>query len=150
MKPLAMENDSARPDIDVVDSSLEMTRDASAYEGGISHKYGQVHDCPTRNPKSLSLTKLEFNEAMRLDRAVLLFIIGEDDLIEGRRRTGPHKDGEVGGVQRTGQAVPSRITGRWSSSSRIRRAVVEIVIVAVAGAERPKGRGARIVMAEGG
>jgi len=65
---VAMENDSAKPDLDVVDSSLQMVRDASAYIGVISLKYGQMPLDPKRNPSNLSITELEFNEAQRLDR----------------------------------------------------------------------------------
>lgn len=73
---LGMENDSAKPAVDVIDSSLQMVRDASAYVGVISHKYGQIPEDPKRNPDRLSLTELEFNEALRLGRPVLLFIMG--------------------------------------------------------------------------
>lgn len=74
---IAMENDSAKP-IDVIDSSLQMVRDGSAYIGVISHKYGQTPQCPLRNPDRLSLTELEFNEAQRLERTTLIFIMGDD------------------------------------------------------------------------
>ncbi|MCA8994883.1 MAG: DUF4062 domain-containing protein, partial [Planctomycetaceae bacterium] len=72
-----MENDSARL-VDVIDSSLQMVRDSAAYIGVISLKYGQTPECPTRNPDKLSITELEFNEAQRLGRPVLLFIMGDD------------------------------------------------------------------------
>jgi hypothetical protein len=74
---IAMENDSAKP-IDVIDSSLQMVRDGSAYIGVISHKYGQTPSCHLRNPDQLSITELEFNEAQRLERSILLFIMGDD------------------------------------------------------------------------
>ena len=61
---VAMENDSAKL-LDVIDSSLEMVRDGSAYIGVISLKYGQTPKCPKRNPDNLSITELEFNEALR-------------------------------------------------------------------------------------
>jgi len=72
-----MENDSARL-VDVIDSSLGMVRESSAYIGVISLKYGQVPEDPRRNPDQLSLTELEFNEAQRLERPILLFIMGDD------------------------------------------------------------------------
>ncbi len=75
---VAMENDGARVDADVIDSSLAFVRDGAAYIGVISHKYGQTPFCPKRNPNSLSITELEFNEALRLDRPILLFIMGEE------------------------------------------------------------------------
>jgi hypothetical protein len=73
---VAMENDSAKPDVDIIDSSLRMVGDASAYIGVISRKYGQTPEDPNRNPGKLSITELEFNEALRLDRPILLFIMG--------------------------------------------------------------------------
>jgi hypothetical protein len=75
---IAMENDSAKPDLDVIDSSLQMVSDASAYIAIISHKYGQTPISPERNPNQLSITELEFNEALRLGRPILLFIMGDD------------------------------------------------------------------------
>lgn len=77
LKSVVMENDSAKPGVDVLDSSLQMVRDASAYVGVISHKYGQIPHDPARNPDELSLTELEFNEAVRLRRPILLFLMGE-------------------------------------------------------------------------
>ena len=71
-----MENDSARL-VDVIDSSLQMVSDSAAYIGVISLKYGQTPECPTRNPDQLSITELEFNEAQRLGRPILLFIMGD-------------------------------------------------------------------------
>jgi hypothetical protein len=78
LKAVAMEDDSAKPDVDVIDSSLDMVRDSSAYAGVISHKYGQTPECPERNPERLSLTQLELNEARSLGRPVLLFIMGDE------------------------------------------------------------------------
>ncbi|HVQ08513.1 MAG TPA: DUF4062 domain-containing protein [Allosphingosinicella sp.] len=76
--PKAMERNGARADGDVVESSLGLVRDASAYVGLISHKYGQIPECPSRNPDELSITELEFNEAIRLGRPILLFLMAED------------------------------------------------------------------------
>lgn len=73
---VAMENDSAKP-VDVIDSSLQMVRDCSAYVGIISRKYGRTLKCPHRNPENVSISELEFNEAQRLNRPILLFIMGE-------------------------------------------------------------------------
>jgi uncharacterized protein DUF4062 len=89
---VAMENDTAKPDVDVIDSSLTMVRHSSAYIGVISHKYGQTPVCPTRNPGSVSLTELEFNEAQRLNRPILLFVMGEDHpVIKADVETDPTK-----------------------------------------------------------
>lgn len=78
LKPVVMEHDAAKPDVDVVESSLGMVKKAAAYIGVISHKYGQTPDCPNRNPDQLSITELEFNEAQKLKRSILLFIMGDD------------------------------------------------------------------------
>lgn len=89
---VAMENDSAKPDVDVIDSSLQMVRDASAYIGVISRKYGQMPLCPMRNLNQLSLTELEFNETQRLGRPILLFIMGANHLVrEADIETDPDK-----------------------------------------------------------
>ena len=72
-----MENDGARADVDVIESSLKMVRDSAAYVGVISLKYGQTPFDPDRNPDRLSITELEFNEAMRLNRPIVLFTMGE-------------------------------------------------------------------------
>src|SRR5437868_5670832 len=77
LSDVAMENDSARL-VDVIESSLQMVRDGSAYVGIISLNYGQTPQCPIRNPDGLSITELEFNEAVRLKRPILLFIMGDD------------------------------------------------------------------------
>ena len=75
---VAMENDSAKPDVDVIDSSLQMVSDASAYIAVISHKYGQIPISPDRNPDKLSIFELEFNQAQQLERPTLLFIMGDE------------------------------------------------------------------------
>lgn len=75
---VAMENDATKPDVDVIESSLQMVRDGAAYIGIISLKYGQVPRCPVRNPEGRSITELEFDEAQRLGRPILLFIMGDD------------------------------------------------------------------------
>ena len=84
LKAITMENDSAKPAGDVIDSSLHMVSESSAYVGVISHKYGQIPECPVRNPERLSLTELEFNEARRLKLPVLLFIMGAEHEVKPR------------------------------------------------------------------
>jgi len=81
--PKVMEHDSAGL-MDVVDSSLQMVRDSAAYVLIISHKYGQTPECPKRNPDKLSITELEFKEAVELRRPTLLFIMGDDHEIKKR------------------------------------------------------------------
>src|ERR1039457_2669820 len=63
---VAMENDSAKPDVDAMDSSLQMVRDASAYIGVISRKYGQTTLDAALNPNQLYITDLEFTYARGL------------------------------------------------------------------------------------
>jgi hypothetical protein len=88
---VAMENDSAKL-VDVIDSSIQMVRDGAAYIGVISHKYGQTPLCPSRNPRHLSITELEFNEAQRLERPTLLFIMGDEHPVtKGDIETDPTK-----------------------------------------------------------
>jgi tetratricopeptide (TPR) repeat protein len=77
LHPNVMEYDSAGFD-DVIDSSLNMVRDSAAYILIVGPKYGQTPSCPERNPDKLSITELEFNEAARLGRPTLLFVMGED------------------------------------------------------------------------
>jgi hypothetical protein len=76
-KSEVMESHGAHAEGNVIESSLRMVRDAAAYVGIISHKYGQTPVDPKLNEFGLSITELEFNEAMRLNRPILLFIMGE-------------------------------------------------------------------------
>ncbi len=78
LSDIAMENDSAKADVDVVASSLQMVQNSSAYCAVIGSRYGQTPECPVRNPDKLSITELEFNEAQRLGRPILVFIMGDD------------------------------------------------------------------------
>jgi len=73
-----MEDDSAKPVGDVIDSSLQMVRESAAYILVISRKYGQTPECSNRNPNKLSITELEFNEAQQLNRPTLLYIMGDE------------------------------------------------------------------------
>jgi tetratricopeptide (TPR) repeat protein len=73
-----MEHDGARADTDVIESSLNMVRDSAGYICVISFKYGQTPSCAERNPDWLSITELEFNEAMRLGRPIVLFVMDDE------------------------------------------------------------------------
>ena len=81
-KAVAMENDSAKSDVDVINSSLQMVQDSTAYVLLISHKYGQTPVCTNRNLGKLSITELEFNEAERLEIPTMLFIMGDEHVIK--------------------------------------------------------------------
>lgn len=94
---VAMENDLAKVDADLIDSSLQMVRDASAYIGIIGHKYGQTPKDSQRNPEGLSIIELEFNEALRLGRPILLFIMGDDHPVKKADvETDPARQKEAG------------------------------------------------------
>jgi tetratricopeptide (TPR) repeat protein len=75
--PRVMEFSGARVGADVIETSLQMVRDAAAYVGIISHKYGQTPSDGALNPDGLSITELEFNEAMRLNRPIILFVMSD-------------------------------------------------------------------------
>jgi hypothetical protein len=75
--PRVMEYSGVQAAADVIETSLTMVRDSAAYIGVISLKYGQTPVDAVRNPDGLSITELEFNEAMRLDRPILLFIMSD-------------------------------------------------------------------------
>jgi hypothetical protein len=81
LHPVAMEQDAALPAGTVIDSSLGKVRDAAAYVGVISRRYGQVPEDDELNPERLSLTQLEFREALRLDRPILIFIMSSQHLV---------------------------------------------------------------------
>jgi tetratricopeptide (TPR) repeat protein len=71
-----MEDHVPGPGEDIISSSLDMVRRSSAYIGLISQRYGQVLEDP-RNPNGYSVTRLEFEEAQRLGRPTLVFVMGE-------------------------------------------------------------------------
>ena len=72
-----MEISGARAGKDIIHTSIDMVRDSAAFVGVIGHRYGQTPKCPDRNPDALSISELEFNEALRLRRPILLFIMGD-------------------------------------------------------------------------
>jgi nucleoside phosphorylase len=76
-----LEYGGAAADADVIRSSLNMVRDSAAYIGVIGLRYGQTPLDPDRNPDRLSNTELEFNEAMRLNRPIALFIMSDKHLV---------------------------------------------------------------------
>jgi len=84
LHPIAMEQDSALPTGTVIDASLQKVRDGAAYIGIIGAQYGTIPDSAEHNPERLSLTELEFREARRLGRPVLLFIMGPEHDVKQR------------------------------------------------------------------
>ena len=77
--PEVMEHSGAST-ADVITKSLQMVRDCSVYVLIISHKYGQTPK-DSRNPDGLSITELEFNEAVRLGLPRLLFLMADDHVL---------------------------------------------------------------------
>ncbi len=77
LKTNVTEQYGSSTDVHIIESSLQKVRDSVAYIGIVSRKYGQIPFDPLRNPSHLSITELEFNEALRLNRPILLFIMGE-------------------------------------------------------------------------
>src|SRR6267143_4554982 len=65
-------------------------RDGVAYVGLLGQKYGPIPEVSALNPDRLSLTELEFNEAMKLNRPVVLFI-SEGETGKGDFETDPEK-----------------------------------------------------------
>jgi Domain of unknown function (DUF4062) len=84
LKSVGMDDDPAKPSVDVITSSLEMVNRSSAYVLIIGHRYGQVIEDGARNPERLSVTELEFDEAIRLGRPVILFLMGEEHDLKRR------------------------------------------------------------------
>ena len=76
MFPLAMENDAAISEQDLIGASLGKVDEAEAYIGIISYRYGQAIQCPDRNPDQLSLTELEFRRAQNRGIPICMFIMG--------------------------------------------------------------------------
>src|SRR5262249_52757368 len=57
MFPVAMEDDAALPDQDLIDASLAKVDESDGYVGLISYRYGQTPVCPERNPDCLSTNR---------------------------------------------------------------------------------------------
>ena len=81
---VVMESSGANADADVIETSLRMVRDAAAYIGVLTHRYGQTPEDAERNPHELSITELEFDEAMRLERPILLFVMDDEHPVRRR------------------------------------------------------------------
>jgi hypothetical protein len=64
--PVGMGFDAAKAGQDVIDSSMEMVAKAHAYVGIVSHNYGGVPKDTSRNRKGVSITELEYREALKL------------------------------------------------------------------------------------
>lgn len=82
--PVGMEYDSAKSGKDVIASSLEMIARAQAYIGIIGHRYGGVPKDTERNPNNLSITEIEYREAIRLGLPVYMFLMSDDHSVTFR------------------------------------------------------------------
>lgn len=102
---IGMEEYISTPEDDVISSSLNMVRKGSAYIGLISHRYGQVPECPVRNSPGYSVTRLEFEEANRLALPTLIFVMGDEHPVKRRDvETDPEKIKKLGSFREAAKA----------------------------------------------
>lgn len=76
--PVGMEYDSAKSGQDVIASSLSMVAKAHAYIGILSHRYGAIPQDLNRNPDELSITEIEYREALKRGIPVFMFLMSDD------------------------------------------------------------------------
>jgi len=76
--PVAMEDDAALADRDLIEASLAKVDESDAYVGIIGYRYGQKPVCDIRNPQKLSLTELEFRRALARGIPICMFIMSDD------------------------------------------------------------------------
>ncbi|MEA2678735.1 MAG: hypothetical protein QOK03_457 [Candidatus Binataceae bacterium] len=84
LMPIAMEDDSALPDQDLIDASLAKVEESDGYVGLISYRYGQVTIDPIKNPEQLSLTELEFRRAVARKIPICMFIMHDEHAVPRR------------------------------------------------------------------
>jgi len=75
-----MEDQVAHAGESITDASLRMVRSASAYILLIGKRYGQIEVDPA-NPNGWSITRLEFEEAVKRDLPILVFLMDKDHLV---------------------------------------------------------------------
>ena len=80
--PVGMEYDSAKAGKDVIASSLDMVAKVQAYIGIIGHRYGGVPHDSERNPDELSITELEYREALKRNIPVFMFLMSDDHAVK--------------------------------------------------------------------
>ncbi|MEL7435878.1 MAG: DUF4062 domain-containing protein, partial [Chloroflexota bacterium] len=71
--PLMMEYDEAVSDADAISYSLKLVQDAEVYLGIFGVRYGYQPGDP-RNPDKVSITEMEYYEALTSDLPMLIFI----------------------------------------------------------------------------
>jgi hypothetical protein len=74
---IAMENYVAT-DIRPVDKCLADVARSDIYVGIFAFRYGYIPPHHHNNPRGLSITKLEFHHAKKLERPCLIFVMTED------------------------------------------------------------------------
>jgi tetratricopeptide (TPR) repeat protein len=80
--PLMMDHGSAEWDSDAIKYSLAKVDAAHVYIGIFAYRYGYIPKCPTRNPKNLSITELEYRHAQQRGIPILSFIAHEDHVFK--------------------------------------------------------------------
>lgn len=78
LAPIAMEDDLAGPDEDVIGSSLRMVQESRAYIGLIGHRCGDCPTCKDRNPQEYSVTRLEYEQAKALGHPQYIFVMHDE------------------------------------------------------------------------
>jgi len=72
----AMEGDSALPE-GLIEASLNKVKVSDAYVGIVGYRYGQIPESAQENPKKLSITELEYEEAERRKLPICMFIMSD-------------------------------------------------------------------------
>lgn len=83
MFPIVMEHLPPLPG-DAIDSSLKMVDEADIYIGIFGLRYGFVPEDPIRNPDRLSITELEYRQAMKRGIPILSFIMSDEHPLPSR------------------------------------------------------------------
>jgi len=80
MLPIAMEFNTAQadPNSNPISVSLQMVEDADVYIGILGMRYGSIIDEPQLNPERLSVTELEYRQAVKLGKPRLIFVMSDD------------------------------------------------------------------------
>jgi hypothetical protein len=122
--PIAMENDAALPDKDLIAASLAKVDEANAYVGLISYRYGQTPICDERNPSQLSLTELEFRRALARCIPICMFIMHDDHPVP-RRAVGEERDAEQKLASFLELAKKDRIYAEFKSVDDLKAKVIQ-------------------------
>jgi hypothetical protein len=123
--PIAMENDTALPDHDLISASLTKVDEADGYVGLISYRHGQTPEDRERNPDKLSLTELEFHRAVERKIPICTFIMHGDHPIP-RRAVGEESDAERRKLEAfTALAKKDRIYAEFKSVDDLKAKVAQ-------------------------